>query len=135
MAYEKHTWVHGELITEDKLNCIENGINCLANCSRVWINANPESTFPAQDILIDTTGFSSFEFYFIHEIDNAWHNICISINKNRSYKENGKINSFVKYGNYERRFAVADDKIHFDDCLYAVKYNQKLIPVSIHAFE
>lgn len=134
MAYNKHGWVHGEVITAEKLNCIEDGIDCLANCSQIWLNSNPEGNFAAQDITLDTSRFSAFELYFITEENDVWQNICIRIHKQRAYRHNGKINSFVKHGNYERYFSVEDSKISFSDCKYGAKYNGKLIPYSIHAF-
>lgn len=134
MSYTRHQWTHGEVITASKLNCIEEGIECVANCNRIWLNPNPESTFEAQDITIDTSTYTTFELYFITEEDDVWQNICIRLNKLRSYQFNGKINSLVKHGNYERYFSIEDSKISFSDCKYGVKYNQKLIPYSIHAF-
>lgn len=135
MAYTKRTWHNGEIITAEKLNSIENGVDCLANCSNLWTNAQPESEFPAQDVTLDTTVFRVIEICFLQDIDGKWMNMSLVIDKRRAYKQNGAYNAFVRYGNYERAVAVLDDKISFGNCKYGVNYNGKLIPYSIHAFE
>ena len=135
MAYNKHIWTNGEVITAEKLNCIEAGVDCIANCSNIWTNPYPESEFAAQDILVDTSGYITIEICFIQKIDSKYMNISVVIDKRRAYKHNGMWNAFAKYGNYERTVSIADDRISFSDCKYAVNYNDKLIPYSIHAFE
>lgn len=135
MAYNKHTWMNGEVITAEKLNGIETELDCLANCNNLWTNPQPESEFAAQDITLNTSTFTMIEIGFIQKIGDRYMNIGIVIDKRRAYKHNGSYNAFVKYGNYERTVSVYDDKISFSDCKYAVNYNDKLIPYSIHAFE
>lgn len=135
MAYNKHTWMNGEVITAEKLNGIETELDCLANCNNLWTNPQPESEFAAQDITLNTSTFTVIEIGFIQKIGDRYMNIGIVIDKRRAYKHNGAYNAFVKYGNYERTVSVYDDKISFSDCKYAVNYNDKLIPYSIHAFE
>lgn len=135
MAYNKHTWINGEVITAEKLNGIETELDCLANCNNLWTNPQPESEFAVQDITLNTSTFTVIEIGFIQKIGDRYMNIGIVIDKRRAYKHNGAYNAFVKYGNYERTVSVYDDKISFSDCKYAVNYNDKLIPYSIHAFE
>lgn len=135
MAYTKRTWVNGEVITAEKLNCLEMGIDCLANCSNLWTNEQPTSDFAAQDITLDTSGFRVVEICFLQEVDGKRVNIGIVIDKRRAYKQDGAYYGLAKYGNYERIVAVLDSKISFTDCKYGISYNGKLIPYSIHAFE
>lgn len=135
MAYSKHEWINGETITAEKLNCIECGIDCLANCSELWINPQPVSAFAAQTLTLDSSNFTKLEFYFIIEDKDSWQNIQLNINKQRTYKDNGAWHAMVKYGNYERFVTVTDAQITFSDCKYGVSYNGKLIPYSIHGFE
>lgn len=135
MAYNKHTWTNGEVITAEKLNGIEAGVDCIANCNNLWTNPQPESDFAAQDISLDTSAFTVVEIGFIQKIGDNYMNIGIVIDKRRAYKHNGAYNGFVKYGNYERTVTITDSTISFSDCKYAVNYNDKLIPYSIHAFE
>lgn len=135
MSYNKRTWQTGEIITADKLNRIESGIDCLANCSNLWTNPQPETEFPAQDIALTTSEYRVIEICFVQEIDGAFANISLVIDKRRAYKHNGAYKAFVRYTNYERMVTVLDDKISFSDCKYGISYNSKLIPYSIHAFE
>lgn len=134
MAYEKHTWMNGEIITAEKLNCVENGIDCLANCSHLWTNGNPTSGFPAQTISVNTQEYSSFDLCFITEDEDVWQNITVSLTKQRCYAVDGEYHAFVKFGNYIRYFTIGQDGIVFSDCRYGIKYNDKLIPYSVHAY-
>ena len=135
MAYNKHNWTNGELITAEKLNGIEEGVDCLANCNNLWTNPQPESEFAAQNIMLDIAEYRIIEICFIQKINDRYMNISIVIDKRRAYQHNGSWNAFVRYSNYERTVSVSDDRISFSDCKYAVNYNDKLIPYSIHAFE
>lgn len=65
MAYDKHTWINGEIITAEKMNCMEDGLDCVSNCSCLWVNGNPTASFAAQKIYINTADYSTFEFCFI----------------------------------------------------------------------
>lgn len=134
MAYSKHTWMQGEIITADKLNSVENGIDCVANCAALWRNDHPTAEFSAQSITANTDAYNTFELCFLIDIGGAWHNIVVRLTKSRAYATDGEYISFVKYGNYERRFRIKPGEIVFDDCVYGISYNGKLIPYSIHAF-
>lgn len=135
MAYFKHEWINGEMITAEKLNCIERGIDCVANCSELWINPQPVEKFGAQVLAIDSSTFKIIEFYFITESGDGWQNIAISVNKNRMYKDVDAWRFMVKFGNYERYITITDAQIEFSDCKYGINYNDKLIPYCIHGFE
>lgn len=135
MAYTKHVWKSGEVITAEKLNCIERGVDCLANCSNLWTNQNPEAEFAAQEIALDLADFRVVEVCFVQEVGGKYVNISAEIDKRRAYQHGGAWHGLVKYGNYERTFSVYDDKIGFSDCKHGINYNGKLIPYSIHAFE
>lgn len=135
MAYTKHSWKNGEVITAEKLNCIEEGVDCLANCSNLWTNPQPEATFPAQDIAIETENYRTIEICFITEVNGKYMNLGLVIDKRRAYKHGGAWNAIIRYGAYERSATVYDNRISFSDCKYGVNYNEKLIPYSIHAFE
>lgn len=135
MAYTKHSWKNGEVITAEKLNCIEEGVDCLANCSNLWTNPQPEATFPAQDIAIETGNYRTIEICFITEVNGKYMNLGLVIDKRRAYKHGGTWNAIIRYGAYERSATVYDNRISFSDCKYGVNYNEKLIPYSIHAFE
>lgn len=135
MAFVRHEWTTGEIITAEKLNCIESGVDCLANCSNLWTNPQPEGEFPEKSILLDTVDYTVIEIGFIQKIGEKYMNLGIVIDKRRAYKHNGIYNGFVKYGNYERTVSISDNSISFSDCKYGINYNDKLIPYSIHAFE
>ena len=135
MAYSRHEWINGETITAEKLNCIEGGIDCLANCENLWTNPQPESSFAAQDIMLDLHIYRVVEFCVITKVNDLYMNFSVIIDKRRAYRHNGSYNAILKYGNYERTISVFDDRIHFSDCTYAIKYNDKLIPYSVHGFE
>lgn len=44
MAFVRHEWTTGEIITAEKLNCIESGVDCLANCSNLWTKTPERGT-------------------------------------------------------------------------------------------
>lgn len=134
MGYDKHTWMNGEIITAEKMNCMEDGLDCVSNCSCLWVNGNPTEAFQKQKIYINTADYATFDLCFITQDEDTWQNITISINKSRCYAVNGEYNTFVKFGNYIRYLTIMTDGIQFDDCTYGIKYNGKLIPYSVHAF-
>lgn len=116
------------------MNCVENGLDCVANCAALWLNRNPTAAFPAQSVSVNTADYNTFEVCFLIEDDDAWQNVIIHLTKTRAFAVNGEYHSFVKVGNYERFFTIRPGEIAFSDCKYGIKYNDKLIPYSVHAF-
>lgn len=134
MAYNKHIWTTQELITSDKLNNIENGIeknknplnfhsgnvtpvgvDRIANVSNIW------AVTPYQDIIIDPRSGYKYLFTNLDSSDNALENLgIIELDQFNRVRSSMKVNHGVDnpswlHGQFQdfNYFNTDDTKIEF----------------------